>query len=557
MSPIIKGRLGDRLIDKGWITPEQLDLALGEQRRAHRPLGEILLSLSFVSDEKIASLLAEDLGLPFKHASEVSPDPLLCASVDADFVRQTQAFPVRLEAGALQVLMADPDDPQKVSIVRKRFPYTLEIAVTTETDLLRLVRSHLPREEGRVAELFTVLDDPTRTVEDFPVERMTNAVLLDGIHRGAADVHVEPDERVTRVRYRIDGILRQGENLPAKATAAIVSRIKILAGLDISERRRPQDGRIRMNVDERNVDMRVSVMPCAHGENVVVRILDRASGGTRLQELGLSPTIQRHLHCVTERSHGLFLVTGPTGSGKTTTLYSMLQTVDAVRRNVATIEDPIEFQIPLLRQSQIDPSIGFGFAEGLRSLLRQDPDVILVGEIRDFETADMAVKASMTGHLVFSTLHTNTSFGAVPRLSDIGVDPFLIEDALIGVLAQRLVRTLCALCSEPTELSAADRAWLGDDVGKPKSAHGCDRCAGTGFAGRIAITELFLPDDAIAEAIHARASAKVLYDLACKRGFRSMEDDGKDKVRAGLTTRQEVMRVNHGHRLTEDELEDV
>ncbi|MEM7518288.1 MAG: GspE/PulE family protein, partial [Planctomycetota bacterium] len=297
--------------------------------------------------------------------------------------------------------------------------------------------------------------------------------------------------------------------------------------------------------------------PCAFGENVVVRILDRAAGGVRLEQLGISASIQSALKSVVERSHGLFLVTGPTGSGKTTTLYAMLQTVDAVRRNVATIEDPIEYQVPLLRQSQVDTAIDFSFSEGLRSLLRQDPDVVLVGEIRDLETADMAVKASMTGHLVFSTLHTNTSIGAVPRLKDIGVDPFLIEDALIGVLAQRLVRRVCSHCRKPAQLSSRELDWLDGEAGTPLVGEGCDRCGGSGFAGRVAIAEVFLPDDEIAEAIHSGENAGRLLKLARRKGFRTMEEDGKDKVRAGLTTRQEVQRVNKSHRLSEEEREDI
>ncbi len=556
---MVKGRLGDRLLEKGQLTAEQLDLALGEQRRAHRPLGEILLSLSFVKEEDITSLIAEDLGIEFLRVGDFEPDPMLTAALDAAFVRETLSFPFALVDGTLRVALVEPGDPEKVAGVRSRFPYPLEVSIITESDLQKLMRDYLPKEDGQVKQLFDGLaaSDEKTGEDDFPVERVANAVLLDGVHRGATDIHIEPDERVTRVRYRVDGILTQGENLPAEATAAIVSRVKILAGLDISERRRPQDGRIRMGVDDRQIDMRVSIMPCTFGENVVIRILDRAAGGVRLEQLGIPTTIQKHLGMILERSHGLFLVTGPTGSGKTTTLYSMLAMIDAVRRNVATIEDPVEYQVPLLRQSQVDTSIDFSFNEGLRSLLRQDPDVILVGEIRDQETADMAVKASMTGHLVFATLHTNSSIGAIPRLIDIGVDAFLIEDSLIGVLAQRLVRKVCNYCKKPAELSERDLAWLDGNPGQPMIGEGCDRCGGSGYSGRACLAELFLPDETLAAAIHDGADASQLKETAIASGFLPMEHDGKEKVRLGITTRAEVERVNRSHRLSKEEREDV
>lgn len=552
MTTILKGRVGDRLLQKGLVTKEQLDVALKEQQRAHRPLGEILISLAFVSQENITRLVAEDLGCAFLSASEVDPDPLLLSALDPAFVRETLAFPVRMQNGSLLVLMVDPDDPDKVRAVRERFPYPLEIALTTEDDVLVLLSQHVRDQTARTAQVFADIAQGGAGAE-LPVEKLTQAVLLDGIYRAATDIHIEPDERVTRVRYRIDGILQPGENLPLGATSAVVSRVKILAGLDISERRRPQDGRIRFGFDDRYVDMRVSIMPTTDGENVVIRILDKSGTAGKLAGLGIVADQVRAMQAIAARSHGLFLVTGPTGSGKTTTLYSLLGEVDAMGRNVATIEDPVEYRLPLLRQTQIDPAIGFGFQEGLRAVLRQDPDVILVGEIRDAETADMAIKASMTGHLVFSTLHTNTSLGAIPRLVDIGIDAYLIEDALIGVLAQRLVRRVCKFCARPAELSDSDRAWLGPHTGSPLAASGCERCRRTGYSGRTVISELFLPDDAVADAIRARADMSVLRRLALEAGMSSMAEDGKRKVRAGITTRAEVERVNKSHRLDAEE----
>lgn len=554
MSQTTKGRLGDRLIAKGLLTHDQLEVALNEQKRAHRPLGVILISLGFVGPDSLADLIAEDLGLVRVRARDVVPDELLLSALDPEFVHETQAFPLRMENGSLVVAMVDPGDPEKVSAVRQRFPFPLELLVLTEDDLNSLVRQHLRAAQGELATIFQTTQGANRRFgDDFPVERVTEALMIDGIRRGATDVHLEPEENITRVRYRVDGILQQGENLPRDATEAVLSRIKVLARLDIAERRRPQDGRMRLTVDGRRVDLRVSLLPCTHGENAVLRILDTSANTLRLAQLGVPAAVQGRLRAIASRPHGLFLVTGPTGSGKTTTLYAILAEVDALRRNVATIEDPVEYSMPLIRQSQVDASIGFDFNTGLRSLLRQDPDVLLVGEIRDAETAGMAIKASMTGHLVLSTLHTNTAIGAIPRLSDLGVEPFLVEDALIGVLGQRLVRRVCEGCAEPAILDEREVAWLDGDVGAPRRGSGCSQCGQSGLYGRTMIQELFLPEDELAESIRQGKDMGHLLRAALERGFRPMLEDGKDKVRQGLTTPAEVLRVARGHRLGLDE----
>ena len=554
MDNAVKGRIGDQLIEKGLITQAQLEVALSEQRRVWRPLGEILVSLGFVGEADIAELIAGNLGLPFVRAREIEPDPLLLSTVTRDFVRESGAFPISLVEGTLRVAMVSPDAPEKVGMLRVQLPYHLELAVTTEADLLKLIKEHMPEQEARVKGIFEGLGpEEVRTSEDIPVEELTHAILLDGVHRGATDVHIEPDELVTRVRYRIDGILTQGENLPKAATEAIISRVKVLSNLDISERRRPQDGRMRIFVDEHPIDLRVSLMPCIQGENVVLRILDTSGGALNLKQLGMSEQNQRRLMRIGSRPHGLFLVTGPTGSGKTTTLYAMLATINAMERNVATVEDPVEYRLPLLRQSQMEPAIGYSFNEGLRALLRQDPDVILVGEIRDQETAEMAIKASMTGHLVFSTLHTNSAIGAVPRLKDLGIDPFLIEDALIGVLAQRLVRKNCERCSQPVEATPEQIQWMDGDVGDMRQGRGCVQCNGKGMSGRAAICELFLPNEAMAEELKKGSDLHRLMKIAVENGFELMTVDGKRRIREGMTTIEEVLRVNRSHRLEADE----
>lgn len=546
-------RIGDALLTRGVLTQSELDVGLGEQRRVHRPLGEILVSLGFVTPLQMAEVMAESLGLKVRRAVDLDPDPMLTAALDPAFVRATGAFPVRVKDQVLQVVMTEPGDPEKVSAVRERFPFQLEVAMTTEDDLAALMRNFLAAQESQVMRVLGEASSKGKEgIENLPVEELAAALVIDGVRRTATDIHVEPEEKVTRLRYRIDGMLQSAENLPREVTDAVISRIKILSRLDIAERRRPQDGRMRVHVDGREVDLRVSIMPVTHGENLVLRVLDRSAGSVPLVALGFEANVQRRLGQVAARSHGLFLVTGPTGSGKTTTLYSVLGQVDAIHRNVATVEDPVEYRMPLIRQSQVEPAAGYTFGDGLRSLLRQDPDVILVGEIRDKETADMAIKASMTGHLVFSTLHTNSAVGAITRLVDLGIPAYLVEDALVGVLAQRLVRRICRFCAQPHTLNAQEREWLGEDQGTPMRGVGCEHCGDDGFAGRTVISELFLPDDEMAEAIRTGADSNTLRRMSRAAGQEDMSDDGRIKVRAGVTTVEEVQRVCSSHRLSKE-----
>lgn len=544
-------RIGDALVARGLLTDEQLQVALAEQRRVHRPLGDILVALGFVRAIDTARFLSEELGLPIVSPEELDPDPLVLASLDPNLVRTARAFPISLEGGSLRVAMVDPTDQGSISEVRAAFPYPLEIVMITAEDLDRLLRRHLTA-VGRsdVAEL---LSGGASANDDRRVQELSDAVVRDGIRRSATDIHIQPEEHLTRVRYRIDGVLRTAESLPKDLSDAVISRIKINARLDIAERRRPQDGRMRIVVDGREVDLRLSVMPNVHGENVVLRVLDRSGGVPALEELGVAPRIADELRELGDRPHGLFLVTGPTGSGKTTTLYSILARVDSIQRNVATIEDPVEYSMPLVRQSQVDAAVGYGFHEGLRAMLRQDPDVILIGEIRDETTADMAIKAAMTGHLVLATLHTTDALGAVPRLVDLGVPAYLLEDTLLGVMSQRLVRRLCGRCSVPIEPGDPEYArtaeWLGGDVGAARRPTGCTSCDKSGFAGRTAMAELFVPNAVLRRRIRdeGRSGAQfegTLEDAALRAGFLEMGVDAADKVRAGLTTLAEVLRVH-------------
>ena len=537
-------RLGDVLINKGFLTEAQLDVALREQRRVHRPLGEILLSLGFIQQDEIASVVAESHGVALVSMKDLRPDLMLVAALDAGFVQETGAFPIEVTDGVLDVVMTDPGDPEKVSAVRRRFPYPLNISMITAGGLTLMLRKYLSTRESPVARiLHDANENATGAAVHYPIEDLTHAVIEDGVRRGATDIHVEPEEYLTRVRLRIDGVLQAGESLPKEATEALISRVKILADLDIAEKRRPQDGRMRTEVDGRDIDLRVSMIPVTFGENLVLRVLDRSSGTIALPGLGFEESICKRLKEISDAPHGIFLVTGPTGSGKTTTLYSLLAQVDALSRNVATVEDPVEYQVPLVRQSQVESGIGFGFLEGLRSLLRQDPDVILVGEIRDPETAEMAIKAAMTGHLVLSTLHTNSAIGAIPRLLDLGIPAYLLEDSMLGVVGQRLVRKVCAVCAEAYEPTADELIFLDGNIGTPRKGAGCDHCDQTGLSGRLVLHELFMPDAEFGRLLRNGASVGEIQAHAKSGGYVDMAEDGRAKVRAGITTIDEVLRV--------------
>ena len=553
--PKPRKRLGEVLIERGQLTQRQLNIALEEQKQDERPLGELLVSLGFVRPAEIAELVAEDLGISLASAASVVPDRELIAALDEGLVRSTKALPVARTETGLRVLMVDPSDPAKLSTLRQYFRCDVEVEMVTEEDFARLFRECFADRNTHPARLAAEAADGG--AGERPIEQITEAILVDGIRHGATDIHFHPSEVVTRLRYRLDGVLRQIEVIPRKITNAITSRIKIMASLDISERRMPQDGRIRLDVDGRQVDLRVSTMPCAFGESIVLRVLDRGSGSVPLQDLGLRQEDCRELKAIADRPHGLFLVTGPTGSGKTTTLYSTLAHVDALNRNVATIEDPIESQLPFVRQSQVDTAIGFTFDVGLRALLRQDPDVILVGEIRDLETAGMAIKASMTGHLVFSTLHTNTAIGAVSRLADMGVAPYLVEDCLVGVLGQRLVRRICPTCREWRAPNEAEQRWLGPGVERVPQLMGCERCGGTGYSGRTVIAELFKPGPATSKLIREGANASAIDAQARLAGYVDLVEDGRRKVLEGVTTIEEVERCGGRRRDEGEELSDV
>ena len=507
----------------------------GAERREGRTVGEALAALGATEAGAYARALAERAGLPFAAAPAALPGRDLLAPLPMPFARRHLILPLAREGDGLVVAVADPSALAALDDLRFLYRAPIRPVVVPEAALRDAItraydaaaRSAVDTMDATLDRVAQELDEPPDLLEagdDAPAIRLVNALLTEAVKAGASDIHVEPYERTTAVRFRVDGLLRDVLSPPARLHPTIVSRVKIMAGLDIAERRLPQDGRIRLRVAGRDVDVRVSVVPTAPGERVVLRLLDRAAMLLGLADLGLAPDNAFRLDGLLARNHGLVLVTGPTGSGKTTTLYAALQRLHTGERNIVTIEDPVEYQLRGIAQMQVNPRIDLTFASGLRAVLRQDPDVILVGEIRDRETVEIAMQAALTGHLVFSTLHTNDAPSAVTRLLDMGVEPFLIASSLLGVVAQRLVRRRCEACGA-------------------EAAHECGACAGSGYRGRMAIHEMLLVDDRVRALVMERADAAAIRRHAAAAGMASMRDDGLAKAALGLTTAAEVLRV--------------
>lgn len=544
-------RIGERLLNAGLISESQLRLALKEQKRLKEPLGRILIHLGFITESDLAKILADELGVPFVSLLTTEFDLNLVKSTPSTLAREHLFIPIRKEKdGSITVAMANPANTISVDAIREFLGEQVNITAALESEISAAISRMIETEREDMDNLADQgkgegLAAVSASEEWGSYAEMVDRIVEYGLRSQATDIHLEPEKKLLRIRYRIDGILHPGETLPAEMISSVLTRIKIMAGLDITERRLPQDGRISLEYNKRKIDFRVSSMPTAHGENIVIRILDRGSISLNLKELGLSPEMRGALGGIVKRPYGMLLVSGPTGSGKTTTLYAVLLLIDAMVKKIVTIEDPIEYELPLIRQSQVDPNIHYTFAEGLRTTLRQDPDIILVGEIRDRETADVAMRASLTGHMVFSSIHTNTALGAIPRLLDIGIDPFLITSSLSGVLAQRLLRRVCNECKEAYQPTEEEAEWLGsrDRNAIVYKARGCRLCRNTGYSKRTAVFELFKMDSDYARCISKECGERDLEELALKKGMIFMLDDGKRKVLEGITTTQEVLRV--------------
>jgi general secretion pathway protein E/type IV pilus assembly protein PilB len=558
-SPQAKRHIGQILISQGILTEDQLRIALLEQLKSRQPVGKLLVQLGFVSEATLRDALSEKLGLQSVDLGQIVVDPGGIRIVPREFAKRHNLFPVALDKERKRLILAISDTNNIVALdqvrAQLRGEYEIELRLAGEQEIVRAIEQFYGHElsiDGILHEIETGEIDyqslqASGDEYSQPVVRLISALLADAVERASSDIHFEPEQNFLRIRYRIDGVLRQIRSLHKTYWPAMAVRIKVMAKMNIAETRAPQDGRISLSLTGRQVDFRVASQITTHGENIVLRILDRQKGIVPLDQLGLQPEALTMLKKMIQRPEGIILVTGPTGSGKTTTLYSILNHINHDGINVMTLEDPVEYPMTLIRQTSVNEAAKLDFANGIRSLMRQDPDVILVGEIRDEDTAQMAFRAAMTGHQVYSTLHTNSALGAIPRLVDIGLSPEIMAGNIIGVVAQRLVRKVCRHCRQPYVANGADCKLLGvKPDAKPPTLYravGCDHCDYQGYRGRLAIMELLKIDGEIDELMASRATARELLKAALAKGFRTLADDGARRVLDGSTSVDELMRV--------------
>lgn len=546
-------KLGEILLEQGLITAQQLELALKEQKRTGEMLGEILVNLGFITPETLSTALAYQSGVEKIDLQNVAVSADVLQLIPEDVARRLKVFPIALEGNTLHVAMANVFDIAAISEIERLTGKKVKVYSAPENEIMEAIHIHYTGELSIEELIERSIELAARaTAEDIvseaPIIRLVDHLIIKGIEDNATDLHIEPEEKLIRTRYRVDGILFLGPSLPKILQPAITSRLKIMAGVNIAESRLPQDGRINFTLGRRRIDIRASFFPTVHGENIVLRLLDKSRLVLGLEELGFS---KRHLELFKNlilKPYGMILVTGPTGSGKTTTLYSALNYLNSIEKNIMTIEDPVEYEFPVIRQSQVNFKAGFDFSAGMRAILRQDPDIILIGEIRDRETADMAVRAALTGHLVLSTLHTNDSVSAIPRLIEMGVERFLLASSLIGVIAQRLVRKLCPQCKvpyKPDEEELRRIGWHGEPNPVFYKAQGCNACRMTGYKGRTGIFEVLVISKRLAAMI-ADGDIHKLKEAALQEGFVTLFEDGIDKVKRGITSIEEVFRVTFG-----------
>lgn len=555
----IKLPLGKLLIHKGVISEDQLRIALIEQRASGAPLGRLLIQLGFVTEATVREALSENLNQQSTDLSKLVVDASALKLIPKDMAKRYHVFPLVFDKRNRKLLLAMADTNNIVALdqisAMLGSTYQLEPTLASESDIMRAIDQYYGFElsiDGILHEIETgeVNYQSMQTISDEysqPLVRLIDALLADAVQYGASDIHFEPEQFFLRIRYRVDGILRQIRSLHKNYWPAMAVRLKVMSNMNIAETRAPQDGRISISFSGRQIDFRASSQPTTHGENVVLRILDRQRGIVPLDNLGLSEDNLSLLKLMLARPEGIILVTGPTGSGKTTTLYSILNHVNTESVNIMTLEDPVEYPMSMIRQTSVNEAAKMGFANGIRSLMRQDPDIILVGEIRDKETAEMAFSAAMTGHQVYSTLHTNSAIGAIPRLLDIGILPDLMAGNIIGVVAQRLVRTLCKHCKQEDKPHDFERKLLGEAGLDPDlrlyRPVGCEICDQHGYKGRLAIMEILKMNADLDDLIAHRASTRDLRKAALERGFAPLVEDGLRRVLDGSTTLDEVSRV--------------
>ncbi len=552
-------RLGDLLIEKGYVNQDQLRIALIEQKRRGVPLGKILIDLGFISEASMRDVLGESIGQEIVDLTAAIPDPDAIKMIPKNVARRYKILPIIYdeESKSLTIAMSDTFNIVAIDQAAALVGENIEIRtmLAGEAEIEHAIDQFYGFElsiDGILHELETgEIDYETASfdMEEYsqPLVRLVDAILADAVKRDASDIHFEPEENFLRVRYRIDGVMRQFRTLHKNYWSGISVRIKVMADLNIAETRAPQDGRISLSLIGRHIDFRVSSQPTSYGENIVLRVLDKQKGIVPLEKLGLDEKSLIKLKMLMARPEGIILVTGPTGSGKTTTLYSLLNYLNNESVNIMTLEDPVEYPMPLIRQTSVNEAAKLDFANGIRTIMRQDPDIILIGEIRDDETAEMALRAAMTGHQVYSTLHTNSAIGVIPRLLDIGIAPDIMAGNIIGVVAQRLVRKLCSHCKqayEPEGIEAKIIDYQSPDKTKTLyKANGCSKCADLGYKGRIALMEILKFDSEIDELISRKASMRELLILAEKKGFQPISNDAIAKVKQGITSLDEISRI--------------
>ena len=561
----LKDNLSRILLNGGIITEEQLKEALQEQRKKGGSLSRIIYKKGFADEKTLMACLSEQLNIPPINLSKFKISKEVIETIPKTIAKKYSIIPISKMGKTLTIAMLDPLNVFATDDLKSTTGYEIDPVIATEKDILNAIDQYYqvsfdmkeilkdidikePDEKKEEVDLEKLLKE----TEEAPVVKMVNVILAQAIKEKASDVHIEPEDKALRIRYRIDGVLYERLSPPKKLQAALISRIKIMSNLDIAERRLPQDGRMRIVLNNKEIDFRVSILPIVFGEKVVLRILDKSSLTLNLEKLGFG---EKELEIFTEsisKPHGMILLTGPTGSGKTTTLYSALSKINAPTKNIITVEDPVEYQLKGINQVHARSDIGLTFASGLRSILRQDPDIIMVGEIRDLETADIAIKSALTGHLVFSTLHTNDAPGAITRLIDMGIEPFLLSSSLIMVAAQRLMRKICENCKEEVNLQEKAKENFVHILQQPISrisdltiykGKGCELCSNTGYKGRVAVVEILKIDDEIKQLIMNKATSGEIKETAVKSGMRTLQESGISLIKNGTTTIEEVLRV--------------
>ncbi|PLS01311.1 GspE/PulE family protein [Neobacillus cucumis] len=544
-------RLGELLIEQGLITQEQLAVTLEDHKGSSQKLGEALLQRGFITDQQLAEVLENQLGIPHVNLVQYPFDTSLFSLISKDMAKRNLIVPLKKEGNKLFVAMVNPMDFIIMDDLRLSTGFQIEAGIATKEDILRTINKYYEDDDG-FEELFDDVAsnergrDEDATNQDSPIVRLVNQLLTNAVIQKASDIHIDPQETKIVIRYRVDGVLRVERTLPRHMQSVLTARIKIMSNLDITEHRIPQDGRIKLHLDFYPIDLRVSTLPTVYGEKIVMRLLDMGAALNDLNKIGFNSLNFKRFNQLIEQPTGIVLITGPTGSGKSSTLYAALNKLNSDEVNIITIEDPVEYQLEGINQIQVNPNVGMTFAAGLRSILRQDPNIIMVGEIRDKETAEIAIRASLTGHLVLSTLHTNDSLGTITRLNDMGVEPFMIASSVSGIVAQRLVRRVCRDCAEAQEPSLREKeifARRGLKIDQIVRGKGCPSCNMTGYKGRVALHEVLVIDDNMRRIIMNDNSFQKLKEHAIKNKTIFLIDDGLLKVKQGMTTTEEVLRV--------------